>query len=856
MKMILFVFVLFILHSQLSTVNCFAQSQKSDSVIIEEMYEAYNQGGDTLLDAYINQYINFISNDFIKELANRGMKYRKEHFLMFSLKAAMQKGNDSILAFTYLQNGDFFYYTSDFQNANKYYDLSLEIFLRQNDLSGQGNVYWSKGDIFLYTSDYSNAQIMYDKALIFFEKAKSDLGQGNVYQSKGDIFLRTSDYSNAQIMYDKALIFFEKAKDDLGQGNVYKSKGDIFLLTSDYSNAQIMYDKALIFFEKTKQDIGQGNVYFRKGDIFLRTSDYSNAQIMYDKALKFQRKGGNPINIAISLRGKAKTLNKLNKIAEAKDCWLEAITMFEKARKQAGGSEEKKRLMEDLSFSYYDAAEFFIYNRYDSNAFSVSEKLKARVFTDQLAEKGTDIEKSIPPDMKKKRDSTEGYLNYLNKRLGEGKFTNIDDSISIVKAKYATEKDLERLVLEIRTKYPLYAVVEYPQAVPVETLQKILKDDEVVLEYLIADTNSYCYVITKKDYRIIRLPKPSRFYNESYRKYITNMTEDFRLKARKGYSIILANADVKSGCQDLYQYIFEPVRQYVTGQKLIIIPDGTLATVPFEMLFDSSRSKYLIEDYSIKYYQSATLLHFYRSNSPVKPVNENLIAFGDPVFDYENYSKNQTEIPADFETKGDKETYNFSLNYYLRAKGKLSRLPGSGEEVKTIKDLFVKSNKQAAVYTRIEATEERAKSDSMANYGYMHFSTHGILDSSYQALAFSQIPGQKEDGFLNLGEIMNSTYNARLVVLSACETGLGEYSRGEGVTGMTRAVMYAGTPSVCVSLWSVSDKGTKDFFIMFYTKLLSGQNKDEALRQTKLEMIKSAEYSHPFIWSAFVMYGE
>jgi CHAT domain-containing protein len=192
---------------------------------------------------------------------------------------------------------------------------------------------------------------------------------------------------------------------------------------------------------------------------------------------------------------------------------------------------------------------------------------------------------------------------------------------------------------------------------------------------------------------------------------------------------------------------------------------------------------------------------------------------------------------------------------FLRAKGKLNRLVGSGIEVTDIGNLFGNS---AVIYTRENATEDKTKEDALSKYTYIHFSAHGILDDNFQAIALSQMPESKVEGFLTFDNIMNSKYtNAKLVVLSACQTGLGKEERGEGITGLTRAVMYAGSPAAVVSLWSVSDEGTKDFMIGFYKNMLNNKmSKVDALRETKLSMIKSNEYSLPFFWAAFVMYGE
>ena len=133
------------------------------------------------------------------------------------------------------------------------------------------------------------------------------------------------------------------------------------------------------------------------------------------------------------------------------------------------------------------------------------------------------------------------------------------------------------------------------------------------------------------------------------------------------------------------------------------------------------------------------------------------------------------------------------------------------------------------------------------------------MSSTFQSLVLSQLPPEKskEDGYFTLNELMNCDYNAKLVVLSACQTGSGKMYKGEGVMGLTRAVMYAGTPAVIASLWKVDDIATKELMINFYRNLLEKNlDKTEALRQAKLELLKNKKYHSPLFWSAFVMYGE
>jgi CHAT domain-containing protein len=311
----------------------------------------------------------------------------------------------------------------------------------------------------------------------------------------------------------------------------------------------------------------------------------------------------------------------------------------------------------------------------------------------------------------------------------------------------------------------------------------------------------------------------------------------------------------------LYESLFKPLEPELWGIKdIIIIPDGELAKIPFESFVVANKEQgkpvYLLEKYRIKYIQGASTLSILRKHYRRQNSSKHFIGFGDPVYDYENFQQGKPENGSPGTSKGDivKEIHR---DKYNREGGMYTRLPGSGQEVETIAELFKQQEQKSVVYLRESATEERAKSSDLREFDYIHFSCHGILGDGFQSLILSQTPGSKEDGYLTLNEIMNCDYQAKLVVLSACQTGTGKMERAEGVMGLTRAVMYAGTPAVVASLWNVSEMGTKELMVKFYTNMLEkGMNKEEDLRQAKLEMIKGNKYASPYFWSSFVMYGE
>jgi CHAT domain-containing protein len=237
---------------------------------------------------------------------------------------------------------------------------------------------------------------------------------------------------------------------------------------------------------------------------------------------------------------------------------------------------------------------------------------------------------------------------------------------------------------------------------------------------------------------------------------------------------------------------------------------------------------------------------------------KSFIGFGDPVYDYENFKLGKPEKGALIRSEKEKnEIKEIHRSRYARAGGIMKRLQASGQEVESIAALFDKQSQKSMVYPREQATEDNAKAPQMKDFDYIHFACHGLLNDDFQSLVLSQIPGAKEDGYFTLNEIMNCDYNAKLVVLSACRTGSGKLERVEGVTGLTQAVMYAGTPAVVASLWDVDDNATKELMLHFYRNMLEKDlDKAEALRQAKLKLIKNTKYVSPLFWSAFVMYGE
>lgn len=574
---------------------------------------------------------------------------------------------------------------------------------------------------------------------------------------------------------------------------------------------------------------------------------FTEAIASYQRARDAFRKIGDLESEACVMTDTAHAYGALEQKEKAVSLYDEAMSKLEHVRAKVGLPEFRKALMGKVYDRYEEATLFMLENGLHDRAFKLAESMKARLFLDQLAEARVDLEKGVSPELRTKRDHLENELSFTASGIADALRKTAPDKGEVNRLKDRQEKlqaELDKLQKQIRLQNPLYSSVQYPEPTGISELQKqVLRDDEALVEYFVSEGGIFCFVVTKDRYQVARLSVDEKTLKERVENLLDNVTAG--LRRGEGYD--------RAAAADIYDLLLRPFEWAMQGRTLFIVPDGVLAKLPFEALvrIEDGGWKYFLENQAVKYLQSASVLAVVRAAQSESGKSDAFIGFGDPVFDYESFKAGKREAGAGKEAGGRSGSNGLSLRSW-----NLRRLESSGEEVRAIEDLFSEKTLEHACLLRVEATEEKAKWKEMEKFGYIHFSTHGLLAPGFQAIALSQIPGDPEDGFLTIGEIMNLKYNARLIVLSACETGLGLAERGEGITGLTRAVMYAGTPAAVVSLWSVDDTGTKELMIHFYDNMIrKGLAKAEALRSAKQDLLKM-KFRHPFFWSAFVMYGE
>jgi CHAT domain-containing protein len=327
----------------------------------------------------------------------------------------------------------------------------------------------------------------------------------------------------------------------------------------------------------------------------------------------------------------------------------------------------------------------------------------------------------------------------------------------------------------------------------------------------------------------------------------------------------------------LYKAVLEPAAGMIGEKRLMVVADGALSYIPFEVLLksadggDFSSLGYLVKTNEVIYAPSASVVAAIKQQR-TKSTSRAMLIIADPVFNSnDTRARKTTAAPAsDAEVRGlgiqsalaDVAGSTTPAKPDAAMEGlPLARLNGTRTEAEQISKLAKTAGGQADVWLDLDANEDNLGTRDVTKYRIIHVATHGLLNADrpqFTGVVLSLVGNKTHDGFVRTDEVFNLRLGSPLVMLSACETGLGKEKRGEGVMGLTRAFMYAGAPTVGVSLWSVADKSTADLMTDFYRRLLAkeGTSPTAALRDARRAMIAGTKYSAPFFWSPFVLVGD
>lgn len=503
---------------------------------------------------------------------------------------------------------------------------------------------------------------------------------------------------------------------------------------------------------------------------------------------------------------------------------------------------------------------------------------KSSVLLDELLDEKALEFGGVPDSLISKERELRKNLAFYDWKLKNEEYNQANRDLDLIgkwqRRLFEINQEYDLILEYFEQHYPKYYDLKYRdlQVSIADARAELLEEEDVLVEFFAGRDSLYVLAITRDE---------TALAHGSVAKL------DQHIDALRQAIVVQDKKKMAASGHRLYRQLFGGIQDVISKKKhLIIAPHARLNQVPFEVLLTEEAAPgalfrelpYLLKDYSITYINSATL-EVHTQKSAGKPGwTKDFVAFA-PVFedgiDPESAGvsllsgRRGHREPVHFELDG--ETVSFFAEDSTFDKSVLPAaggyLPNSLKEVEEIQDLFRQSYSftdrflggKARIYVHEKASESRLKSLDLTGHRFVHFATHGVVNDSIPELSgilLAEGNGGTEDGVLSLGEIYNLELDAELVVLSACETGLGKLAGGEGIIGLARGFKYAGANALLVSLWSVDDASTRLLMRSFYEHLLAGKSKAEAIRQAKLHLIDNTLFfASPFYWAGFVLIG-
>lgn len=692
------------------------------------------------------------------------------------------------------------------------------------------------GGLLAHLGEYGHAQRR-------IEEARSSLGDGGSADLRTHLDLHLGWLALAQEDPAGALSLFETALDRLQQGGedvfqrsvatCHRAIGDALIHLGRPREALAHLERA----EELSRDAAErrpAEALRKLGVAHMELGDLDKAETYLTQAL--EEVGGDMAQEGATHSQLARLAMRQGRLRDALDEVEAAIRIRESVRASVAPPSLRASYLARWRDDYGLAIHVLVRLAADAEgpraeelvrtALTMSERAHSRTLQELLVEARSLERSEVPEDLARRRARNEERLAQLNRRLTSGELTSQEEA-AVGRELDDTADELMRIEWEIRD--PLSDHDFAPTFDPA-TLQRQLRPREALLEYFLGTEQGHLFVVTRQELMVFDLVSSAE---------ITRLVELVRsglaAEQRHLWPRLIEVSD------ELYGHLIAPAETGLEDvERLIVVPDRELFYLPFESLLremppqpytpDGLASRYLLARWQVGYVPSATVLAQLRPTAPPEAtgVRKTLVAFANPV-----------EGRSPGASSSDAGTAHRSGHRYL---------PGAREEVTSISELMPADN--VLVFLGDQATEDRLTTLRQPTRWY-HFAVHGLLDQSHPALSGLVLA----DGELQVHEIYDLELDAELVVLSACETGLGQKISGEELIGLSRAFFYAGVPTVVVSLWRVADRSTAALMVRFYQRLLTGSDPVDALAGAKRSLMRETGWQHPYHWAPFIVLG-
>ena len=824
---------------------------------------------------YIN-LVEFINKLSLKEIALKlnadklymmGLKeYSQENFLQAYkklreaeeiYKSINDRFNESNIYYAY---GNIYFYLGYYDKALQEYEKALQIANETKNVSSQNALIINSGLIHSKIGNYSMALNNFRQVMENMEYHNPDLSERQILNYIANVYYKLGDYETSSRIYDIALQKSIMAGDTNMRASILHCIGINCLMQNDYRKAEKCLQQtlkiqsnmksvkrcietlnSLAFLNLKSGNIGKALKYLEKslplarqagnpslladclnmlGEAYMSLQDSKRASDYLSESLQICENINNPYLSCGAYRNIGLIFKLQKKLRESETQFLKAINLMEKVRAGIEESDLKSSYLSIIKPVYEDMIllQILDFNNQIS-ALEFSERSRARAFLDMLAGK---------IDIIYSKNNFVQDEEAINQNFGD---IFIDDEYGAIRASPFDPK--------FSTKYENAEIIS-PIVVnpfPLKEITNSLPLGSKILEYEITKEMTIIWVVSKEEIKsqIITINSEKlRNLIIDFRKALT--LDDMFLKKYSTWAERIEETDNLS--KRLYDILFEPIIKFLNkGDLLYIIPDNELFYIPFASL-KSKEGKYIIEEFDLAYAPSGSILKIChsRSKNKIHPEKDKILLIGNP-----SISEN---ILDDFPA--------------------LKPLKEAEKEVREISKIFPDS----LLLIGSEAREKEIRGQ-IEKFEIIHFATHSLIDERmpmYSSIVLNASGKDSnnltienpDDGLLMTMEIFNLDLSrSKLITLSSCETGLGKLLNGEGIIGLSRAFIYAGSPSILSSLWKVKDSPTSLLLQGFYSNIKNNNiSKAKALKNAQLQFINDAKYRHPFFWSSFIIIGD
>lgn len=716
-------------------------------------------------------------------------------------------------------------------------------------LMGQINAGYAEG--FIETGLPENGLEKYEEARKYYEKTETPRPVAVASWGIGKAQYILEKYSEALDTLQRTLAVAESKNFPSVAAQCHDYLGRTYAALNQQADALTHFETALGIYETRGNSMEAARIRALIGQLYQTQGKFDEAQKAYQQALQTFDALDDLLDRAVTLFAMGRLEVKRGNFATAEDHFRQSVETTESVRSKSTTRDLTAAFSATVHDRYLQYIQCLM-RRNDRQAaiqaFEVSESARARSLAEFLRSIDTNLlagldpdlanrEKSLRHSIRAKKDYRVGLISIEDRKAD---LQQLDAELAQLEAQYKS------VSATISQRYPAYDQITQPRGWDLARIQnEVIKDDDtILLEYILGTEKSYVWAITR----------------DSFNSY--EITGDFAKAAETVYNLSKEPArsnenELTQAAQSLSQMLLSPVAGHLNKRRIIVIADGALNYIPFQMLpVPSSSSELLVAEHEIVNAPSASILGELREEVAGRRARSKVLAaFGNPALgsggqnDQTASGEPLHDALRDIELSGD----SFDLS-------KIGQLFFAEREINNLREIATPAATFAA--TGFAANRDQLFKMDLGQYAILHFATHGLLDPKHPEksgilLATVDDQGNKLKGFINLQDVYSLRAPVDLVVLSACRSGLGREIRGEGLVGLTRGFMYAGATTVVASLWKVDDAATAELMKRFYSEMLQNhKTPDEALRIAQNSIRQIPEWSAPHYWAGFTLQGE